>query len=147
MANTVIYNGIEYKNTTAVKNQMRKEIMEICVNALIEHFGEDAVAKIGTNEYACIVGTITSEGFPLDAVATIKPTVKEWEDRRTDKKEFKRFDFDYEKADYEKKLKEKEEKEKEKKEAKEKKIARDKAERARKAQEKADKAKAEAEAK
>ena len=138
MANTVIYNGIEYKNATTVKNQMRKEIMEICVNALIDHYGEDAVAKIGTNEYACIVGTITSDGFPLDAVATVKPTVKEWEDRRTDKKEFKRFDFDYEKADYEKRLREKEAEKKKKEEAKAKKIAADKTERARKAQEKAD---------
>lgn len=142
MANTVIYNGIEYKNATAVKNQIRKEIMEVCVNALVEHFGEDAVAKIGTNEYACIVGAITSEGFSLDAIATIKPTVKEWEDRKTDKKEFKRFDFEYEKNEYIKTVEEKENEKKKKAEAKEKKIARDKAERARKAQEKADALKA-----
>ena len=33
MANTVIFNGQEFKNSTAVKAYMRKRVMEVCVKA------------------------------------------------------------------------------------------------------------------
>ena len=140
-------NYTEMKNATAVKAQARADVMEVVVAALIEKFGGDSVKKVGNNTYGVIVGVANdSDGCPNDVIATIAPTVKEWETRRTTKKTFVKYDLDEAAAEYQMSLDEKERKKVEAEEKKAKKIAADKAERARKAQEKADKAKAEAEA-
>ena len=132
MANTVIFNGVEFKSATAVKAQARADVMAVIVNALREEYGEDSVAKVGSNEYGVIVGQVTDkDGFPQDVVTTLKPTVKEWESRKTDKREYEKYVLADKAQEYEIETKEKEEKkEKEKKEREEKK-AKDKAERER----------------
>ena len=87
MANTVIFNGTEFKSATAVKAQARVSTMEVVVSALKEKFGESNVEKVGSNEYGVIIGqVIDKDGFPQDVVVTLKPTVKEWESRKTDKR-------------------------------------------------------------
>ena len=87
MANTVIFNGVEFKSATAVKAQARVSTMEVVVSALKEKFGESNVAKVGSNEYGVIIGqVIDKDGFPQDVAVTLKPTVKEWESRKTDKR-------------------------------------------------------------
>lgn len=92
MANTVIFNGTEFKSATAVKAQARVSTMEVVVSALKEKFGESNVAKVGSNEYGVIVGQVQDkDGFPQDVVVTVKPTVKEWESRKTDKRTYTQF--------------------------------------------------------
>ena len=130
MANTVIFNGVEFKSATAVKAQARADVMAVIVKALREAYGEDNVAKVGSNEYGVIVGQVTDkDGFPQDVVTTLKPTSKEWESRKTDKREYEKYVLADKAQEYEIETKEKKEKkEKEKKET-EKKKAKDKAER------------------
>ena len=92
MANTVIFNGVEFKSATAVKAQARINTMDVVVSALKTAFGDDKVAKVGSNEYGVIIGqVIDKDGFPQDVVVTLKPTVKEWESRKTDKRTYTQF--------------------------------------------------------
>ena len=130
MANTVIFNGVEFKSATAVKAQARADVMAVIVKALREEYGEDSVAKVGSNEYGVIVGQVTDkDGFPQDVVTTLKPTVKEWESRKTDKREYEKYVLADKAQEYEIETKEKEEKKEQERKAREEKKARDKAER------------------
>ena len=130
MANTVIFNGVEFKSATAVKAQARIDVMTVIVKALREAYGEDNVAKVGSNEYGVIVGEVTDkDGFPQDVVTTVKPTVKEWESRKTDKRTYTQFILADEAQSYEMEVKEKEEKKEKERQEREEKKARDKAER------------------
>ena len=126
MAEVKNYTGM--KNATAVKAQVRIDVMEPIIQALREKFGEDSVAKVGTNEYAVVVGVINDkDGFPQDICATIKPTVKEWESRQTAKKTYEKYDIIAESEAYEMEVAEKEEEKARKAKAKEEKSAKDKA--------------------
>ena len=130
MANTVIFNGVEFKSATAVKAQARIDVMTVIVKALREAYGEDNVAKVGSNEYGVIVGEVTDkDGFPQDVVTTVKPTVKEWESRKTDKRTYTQFILADEAQAYEIETKEKAEKRAEEKAKREAKKERDKAQR------------------
>ena len=130
MANTVIFNGVEFKSATAVKAQARINTMDVVVSALKTAFGDDKVAKVGSNEYGVIVGEVTDkDGFPQDLVVTIKPTVKEWEDRKTDKREYEKYILSDVAKAYEIETKEKEEKKEKERQMREEKKAKDKAER------------------
>ena len=132
MANTVIFNGVEFKSATAVKAQARADVMAVIVNALREAYGEDNVAKVGSNEYGVIIGQVTDkDGFPQDVVTTLKPTVKEWESRKTDKREYEKYVLADKAQEYEIETKEKEEKKAQEKKEREEKKAKDKAERER----------------
>ena len=134
MAEVKNYTGM--KNATAVKAQVRIDVMEPIIQALREKFGEDSVAKVGTNEYAVVVGVINDkDGFPQDICATIKPTVKEWESRKTAKKTYEKYDIIAESEAYEMEVAEKEEEKARKAKAKEEKIAKDKAMREKKNEE------------
>ena len=128
----VIFNGVEFKSATAVKAQARIDVMEVITKALREAYGEDNVAKVGSNEYGVIVGQITDkDGFPQDVVTTVKPTVKEWEDRKTDKREYEKYILSDVAKAYESETKEKEEKKEKERQEREEKKAKDKAERER----------------
>ena len=130
MANTVIFNGVEFKSATAVKAQARVSTMDVVVSALKEKFGESNVAKVGSNEYGVIIGqVIDKDGFPQDVVVTVKPTVKEWESRKTDKRTYTQFILADEAQAYEIETKEKAEKRAEEKAKREAKKERDKAQR------------------
>lgn len=130
MANTVIFNGVEFKSATAVKAQARADVMAVVVKALREAYGEDNVAKVGSNDYGVIVGQVTDkDGFPQDVVTTLKPTVKEWESRKTDKREYEKYVLADKAQEYEIETKEKEEKKAKEKKEREEKKAKDKAER------------------
>lgn len=130
MANTVIFNGVEFKSATSVKAQARVDVMAVVAKALREAYGEDNVAKVGSNDYGVIVGQVTDkDGFPQDVVTTLKPTVKEWESRKTDKREYEKYVLADKAQEYEIETKEKEEKKAKEKKEREEKKARDKAER------------------
>lgn len=136
MANTVIFNGQEFKNSTAVKSAMRDLVMSVCVKALKEEFGDDFVKKVGSNEWGIVVGQIDDNGCPVDAVTTLKSTVKEWADRKTAKKIYERYDLDDNAQAYEMEVKEKAEEKAKKEKEREEKKAREKAEKERKKAEK-----------
>ena len=136
MANTVIFNGQEFKNSTAVKSAMRDLVMSVCVKALKEEFGDEFVKKVGSNEWGIVVGQIDDNGCPVDAVTTLKSTVKEWADRKTAKKTYERYDLDDNATAYEMEVKEKEEEKAKKEKEREEKKAREKAEKERKKAEK-----------
>ncbi len=135
MANVKNYS--EMKNATAIKAQVRADVMEVITKALIEAYGEESVKKVGSNEYAVIAGIVNDkDGFPQDVCATVKPTVKEWETRKTTKKTFEKYDIVSEAEAYEIEVAEKEEEKAKKAKAKVEKIERDKA--AREAKKKAE---------
>lgn len=130
MANTVIFNGVEFKSATAVKAQARISTMDVVVSALKEAFGESNVAKVGSNEYGVIIGQVQDkDGFPQDVVVTVKPTVKEWESRKTAKREYEQFILADVAQAYAMEAREKEEKKEQERKAREEKKAKDKAER------------------
>ena len=127
MANTVIFNGVEFKSATAVKAQARINTMDVVVSALKTAFGDDKVAKVGSNEYGVIVGEVTDkDGFPQEVVVTVKPTVKEWESRKTDKRTYTQFILADAADAYAIEVKEKEEKKEKERQEREEKKARDK---------------------
>ena len=123
----VIFNGVEFKSATAVKAQARIDVMEVITNALRTAYGEDNVAKVGSNEYGVIIGqVIDKDGFTADLTVTVKPTVKEWESRKTDKRTFEQFILADAADAYAIEVKKKEEKKEKDKQAREEKKARDK---------------------
>ena len=136
MANTVIFNGQEYKNSTVVKSAMRERVMSVCVKALKEEFGDELVKKVGSNEWGVVVGQIDDNGCTIDAVTTIKPTVKEWADRKTAKKTYERYDLEDNAQAYEMEVKEKAEEKAKKEKEREEKKAKEQAEKEKKKAEK-----------
>ena len=123
----VIFNGVEFKSATAVKAQARIDVMAVVTNALRTAYGEDNVAKVGSNEYGVVVGQVLDkDGFTADVVVTVEPTVKEWESRKTDKRVYEQFILADAADAYAIEVKEKEEKKEKDKQAREEKKARDK---------------------
>ena len=123
----VIFNGVEFKSATAVKAQARIDVMEVITNALRTAYGEDNVAKVGSNEYGVAVGQVLDkDGFPADVVVTVKPTVKEWENRKTDKRTYEQFILADAADAYAIEVKEKEEKKEKDKQAREEKATAEK---------------------
>ena len=128
----IIFNGVEFKSATAVKAQARIDVMAVVTNALRAAYGDDNVAKVGSNEYGVIVGQVTDkDGFPQDVVTTLKPTVKEWESRKTDKRTYEQFILADAADAYAIEVKEREEKKEKETQEREEKKAKDKAERER----------------
>lgn len=123
----IIFNGVEFKSATAVKAQARIDVMAVVTNALRAAYGEDNVAKVGSNEYGVVVGQVLDkDGFPADVTVTVKPIVKEWENRKTDKRVYEQFILADAADAYAIEVKEKEEKKEKDKQAREEKKARDK---------------------
>ena len=120
-------NYSEMKNATAIKNAMRADVADLLNKFLIEKFGEENVSIVGSNEIAVCIGTIPdADGFERELVVTVKPTAKDWIDRKTSKKVFEAYsrldEAEAYKIETEEKAKAKEEKAK----AKEEKIEKDK---------------------
>lgn len=132
---------ITKENTiTKVKADKKTEVIEKITAFLASEYGEDAVAMVRTgntsktNEIAVIVDTAEVEGETNPIVVTINPTVKEFANRKTDKKTYTAFDFAAAKAEYETYVAEKATKDAEKAKAKADKIAKDEAKRKEKAE-------------
>lgn len=132
---------ITKENTiTKVKADKKAEVIEKITAFLAGEYGEDAVAMVRTgntsktNEIAVIIDTAEVEGETNPIVVTINPTVKEFANRKTDKKTYTAFDFAAAKAEYETYVAEKATKDAEKAKAKAEKIAKDEAKRKEKAE-------------
>ena len=132
---------ITKENTvTKVKADKKAEVTEKIMAFLIGEYGEDAVAMIRTgntsktNEIGFIVDTAEVEGETNPIVVTLNPTVKEFANRKTDKKQYVAFDFTGAKAEYETYVADKATKDTEKAKAKAEKVAKDEAKRKEKAE-------------
>lgn len=132
---------ITKENTvTKVKADKKAEVTEKIMAFLIGEYGEDAVAMIRTgntsktNEIGFIVDTAEVEGETNPIVVTLNPTVKEFANRKTDKKQYVAFDFADAKAEYETYVADKATKDAEKAKAKAEKVAKDEAKRKEKAE-------------
>ena len=132
---------ITKENTvTKVKADKKAEVTEKIMAFLIGEYGEDAVAMIRTgntsktNEIGFIVDTAEVEGETNPIVVTLNPTVKEFANRKTDKKQYVAFDFAGAKAEYETYVADKATKDAEKAKAKAEKVAKDEAKRKEKAE-------------
>ena len=122
-------NYAEMKNATAIKNAMRADVADLLKTFAVEKFGEENVSVVGSNEIAICIGTLPdADGFDRELVVTVKPTAKDWVDRKTTKKIFEAYNRLDEAEAYAVELEEKAK-------AKEEKIAKDKATREKKNEE------------
>lgn len=129
-------NYAEMKNATAIKNAMRADVADLLKTFAVGKFGEENVSVVGSNEIAICIGTIPdADGFDRELVVTVKPTAKDWIDRKTTKKIFEAYNRLDEAEAYAVELEEKAKAKEEKAKAKEEKIAKDKATREKKNEE------------
>ena len=129
-------NYAEMKNATAIKNAMRSDVADLLKTFAVEKFGEENVSVVGSNEIAICIGTLPdADGFDRELVVTVKPTAKDWVDRKTTKKIFEAYNRLDEAEAYAVELEEKAKAKEEKAKAKEEKIAKDKATREKKNEE------------
>ena len=129
-------NYAEMKNATAIKNAMRADVADLLKTFAVEKFGEENVYVVGSNEIAICIGTLPdADGFDRELVVTVKPTAKDWIDRKTTKKIFEAYNRLDEAEAYAVELEEKAKAKEEKAKAKEEKIAKDKATREKKNEE------------
>lgn len=129
------------QTVSKVKAEVKANVTEFILECLKEKYGADSVAMVRTggttktNEIGFIVDTAENEGETNPICVTLNPTVKEFANRKTTKREYTAFDFGAAALAYENYLYEKEAKADEAARAKEKKIAKDKAAREAKAKE------------
>ena len=129
-------NYAEMKNATTIKNAMRADVADLLKTFAVEKFGEENVSVVGSNEIAICIGTLPdADGFDRELVVTVKPTAKDWIDRKTTKKIFEAYNRLDEAEAYAVELEEKARAKEEKAKAKEEKIAKDKATREKKNEE------------
>ena len=120
-------NYAEMKNATAIKNAMRADVADLLKTFAVEKFGEENVSVVGSNEIAICIGTLPdADGFDRELVVTVKPTAKDWIDRKTTKKIFEAYNRLDEAEAYAVELEEKAKAKEEKAKAKEEKIAKEK---------------------
>lgn len=130
------------ENTNAkIKSAAKADLIELFIQFLKKEFGDENVAMLRTggmtktNEIGVKIGTVDINGEENYIVATLNPTIKEFEDRKTAKKTYTAFDFEQAAEEYENYLSEKAEKAATAKKVKEENIARDAARRKKKEEE------------
>ena len=123
----------EGKTTTAIKTAIRETAFSDLITAFSEIYGADSVSIVGNSEIAVGCGIVKDkDGFERECVFTVKPVVKDYEDRKTATKTIKAYDRLDEAEAYEAEKSEKEKKAEEKAKAKAEKKARDEKARAEK---------------
>lgn len=89
------------KNETAAKKQARIDLTQMFLEFLKEKFGEDNVGLVDKNTIGFAFGTVKdNEGFECDMVATIKPTIKNYQDHVGPQRETEAFDLAQEIENY-----------------------------------------------
>ena len=114
--------------TTNVKNAVRKEVMDVVIEALKSTYGEENVFFVRTGtatspktELAVVTGYAEVDGAEVPVCATVNASAKDAVRREGNKRSYEAFDVWEAKSKYEDYLVEKEEKEAAKKAAKAKK--------------------------
>lgn len=84
---------------SAIKADVKAKVVEDFLLFLAEKYGEDSVGMVRTgstsktNEIGFIFDEVDDAGATNPIVVTINPTVKEFSDRKTDKRKYEPFDF------------------------------------------------------
>lgn len=128
---------ISKENTVSkIKSEIKTDITAFLITALQAEYGEDSVGMVRTgstsktNEIGVVVGKATNtDGTENPICITINPTVKEFANRKTDKRTYTAFDFDAARDAYDVYIAEKADKEAEAAKTKAENIARDEAKR------------------
>ena len=105
---------MNFENVKNVKDAAKTDVLANIVATLVEVYGEENVSRVGTTEYAVAVGAKDGN----EVVVNIKPTSKDFENRKTSKKEFVAYDRLAAAADFDAKEVEKAKKKEDAKEAK-----------------------------
>lgn len=130
----------DFKGTKAIKDSVRDTAFSDLIEMLTEKYGSDRVTIVGNSEIAVGLDDIKlADGTISELVFTVKPVVKDYEDRKTATKTIKCYERLVEGDTYEVTKTEKEKKAEEKAKAKAEKIERDKKARAEKAKAKEEK--------
>lgn len=131
-----MYTVSKENSVSNIKAQVKAALVTEFIDYLADKYGEDAVGMIRTgttsktNEIGFIVDEVTGEDGEVNPlVVTINPTVKEFANRKTDKKTYTAFNFIAARNAYDAYADEKEAKAADAAEKKAKKIASDKARR------------------
>ncbi len=126
------YEVTKENTITAITNNLKKEVKDLIIKTFAEQYGSENVAFVRTgnttkvNEIGVRVGIINENNETYEIVFTINPTLRNYKNKKTTKKEMKAFNFEQTKKDYENYVTEQEEKIKEKERLKKEKIERDK---------------------
>lgn len=130
----------DFKTGKAIKDGVRDVAFQDLLEMFTAKYGADRVTVVGNSEIAVGIDDIKlSDGTISELVFTVKPVVKDYEDRKTATKTIKAYERLIEGDTYEVSKTEKEKKAEEKAKAKAEKIERDKKTRAEKAKAKAEK--------
>lgn len=90
----MVFNYTEAKNETAAKKQARLDLTALFLEFLKEKFGEDKVGFVDKNTIGFVFGEVNdNDGCPCDFVATIKPTIKNYQDHCGEKRSTEAYDF------------------------------------------------------
>ena len=82
------------KNETAAKKAAREDLTNLFYEFLCERFGSDNVGLVDKNTIGFVFGTVNDrDGCPCDFVATIKPTIKNYQDHKGDKRTTEAYDL------------------------------------------------------
>ena len=113
-----------FVTATAVKNEARRIAAEMLKEFFLEKFGAENVSVVGSNEIAVCLGTKDlADGTTAEVCITVKPTAKDYENRKTTKKTFEAFERIVEEEAYEMECKDKADKKVKAEAEKKKKIA------------------------
>ena len=82
------------KNETAAKKQARIDVSNLLFKLLVKEFGKNNVAFVDKDTVAFIFGTVNdNEGSPCDFVATVKPTLKNYQEHNGEIRHTEAYDF------------------------------------------------------
>lgn len=82
------------KNETAAKKQARIDLTQLFYEFLIEKFGKENVGIVDKHTVGFIFGNVNdNDGCPCDFVATVKPTIKNYQDHIGDKRQTDAYDL------------------------------------------------------
>ena len=82
------------KNETLAKKIARNDLTNLFLEFLKEKFGEDSVGLVDKNTIGFVFGTVNDrDGCPCDFVATIKPTIKNYQDHKGEKRTTEAYDL------------------------------------------------------
>lgn len=86
---------------TAAKKQARIDLTEMFLGWLTKEFGEENVGLVDKNTIGFAFGTVKDkDGYECDIVATIKPTIKNYQDHNGEKRQTEAFDLGQAIEDY-----------------------------------------------
>lgn len=85
------------KNETAAKKQARIDLAALFYEFLCERFGKENVGYVNTNEIGFYFGEVNdNDGNPCFMAATVKPTIKNYQDHGGSKRPTPAYDLDAE---------------------------------------------------